>query len=88
MTWVTVRDCLIQLFTLFGIPNYFHTDRGRTFLSEQLKEFLHGHGIVTSNTTPYNPRGNGQVERYNGTLWKAISLKLEENNLDTKHWER
>ena len=57
-------------------------------MSLELKEFLHSHGIATSRTSPYNPQGNGQIERYNGTLWKAISLSLQEHGLETKEWEK
>ena len=27
-----------------------------------------------SHTTPYNPAGNRQVEKYNGILWKAVTM--------------
>ena len=46
-------------------------------MSAQLKDFLLQKGISTSRTTPYNPEGNGQVERLNGILWKAVSLARE-----------
>ena len=88
MTWATVRSCLYQLFAVFGMPSYVHSDRGPSFMCKELKEFLHSHGIATSKTSPYNPRGNGQVEKYNGTIWKSIQLKLEETGLDKRHWER
>lgn len=61
----TVIKCLCQLFCLFGMPSYLHSDRGAAFMSLELKTFLHEKGIATSRTTPYNPQGNGQVERLN-----------------------
>ena len=88
MKWTTVRDCFYQLFAIFGMPSYVHSDRGPNFLCPELKDFLHSHGTVTSKTSPYNPRGNGQVEKYNGTIWKSIQLKLEETGLDNRHWEK
>ena len=56
-------------------------------MSEELKTFLHGKGIVTSRSTPYNPRGNGQVERLNSTVWKAITLCLKTKGLPVNRWE-
>ena len=63
----TVITCLMQLFSLFGMPSYIHYDHGRgaSFMSQQVKEFLNSKGVAMSRSTPYNPAGNGQVERYN-----------------------
>ena len=83
----TVIKCLLQLFSIFGMPAYIHTDRGTSFMSIELKEFLTRHGIATSKTTPYNPQGNGQCERYNGIIWKTITLALKSCNMSTSNWE-
>ena len=56
-------------------------------MSEELKAFLHSKGVATSRTTPYNPRCNGQVERLNGTLWKAVQLSLKSRGLEISQWE-
>ena len=40
-----------------------------------------------SKTTPYHPNGNGQVERYNGIIWKAVRLFLMSANLPDSKWE-
>ena len=83
MTATTIIKCLCQLFAIFGMPSYIHTDRGSSFMSEQLKQFLQGRGIAMSRTTPYNPQGNGQVERYNGIIWRAVSLALKTRSLSS-----
>ena len=83
----TLINCLCQLFTLFGMPQYIHFDRCSAFMSEELKSFLHSKGVASSHTTAYNPRGNGQVERLNGSLWKTINLALESQGLPVNHWE-
>ena len=66
---------------------YVHTDRWSAFQSYELKSWLHSNGVATSRTTSYNPRGNGQCERYNGTIWKAIQCCLKSRKLPITHWE-
>lgn len=87
MTASTVIDCFSQLFAIFGMPLYIHSDRGTSFMSQELKTFLNEKGIASSRTTPYNPQGNGQVERMNGTIWKAITLSLKSKGLAISQWE-
>ena len=69
------------------MPEFIHSDRGSGFLSAELKTYLHSRGIATSRTTPYNPKGNGQVEKYNGVVWKAVSLCLASRNLELHKWQ-
>ena len=83
----TVIACLRELFVMFGMPAYIHTDRGSAFMSQELEQFLHECGVATSRTTSHNPAGNGQVERLNGTLWKAITLALNTLKLPTNCWQ-
>ena len=87
MTATTIIKCLCQMFAIFGMPSYIHSDRGPSFMSEELRQFLLGRGIAMSRTTPYNPRGNGQVERYNGIIWRAVSLALKTRSLSPADWE-
>jgi transposase InsO family protein len=84
----TVIQHLSYLFSVFGTPAYIHSDRGASFMSHELKSFLTSQSIATSRTTPYNPRENGQVERYNGIIWKTIMLALRTNNIKTEQWEK
>ena len=83
----TVIKCLSHLFSIFDMPEYVHSDQGASFMSNQVKNFLHEKGISTSRTTPFNPQGNGQIERYNGIIWKYVNLALRTRNLPTMHWE-
>ncbi|XP_046974267.1 uncharacterized protein LOC124540644 [Vanessa cardui] len=88
MTATTVIKCLKDLFFMFGTPLYVHSDRGATFMSEQLKQFFYSLGIACSRTTPYNPQGNGQVEKLNGTLWRNIQLYLRSKDMEISDWEK
>lgn len=87
MSATTIIKCLCQVFAIFGMPSFIHSDRGSAFMSEELKQFLQKRGIATSRTTPYNPQGNGQVERYNGIIWRTISLALKTRDLKPADWE-
>ena len=78
---------LCDLFSIFGMPAYIHSDRGPSFMSTDLKNFLHSRGIATRRATPYNPEGNGQCECYNGTIGKTITLALKNHKQPTTHWE-
>ena len=79
--------CLEQIFTFCGMPGFIHSDRGTSFLSQELKEYLSQWGIATSKTTPYHPIGNGQVEHYYGIIWIAVRLSLKLPNLPGSKWE-
>ena len=56
-------------------------------MSRELREFLTSKGIASSRTTSYNPQGNGQTERYNGIIWRAITMALKSCDLPTKCWQ-
>ncbi|CAM1325736.1 Uncharacterised protein at_DN2520 [Pycnogonum litorale] len=40
MTASTVIKCLTQLFSIFGMPLYIHSDRGSSFMNSEVKSFL------------------------------------------------
>ena len=48
MSVETIIQCFCQLFALFEMPSFVHTDRGANFMSHKLKDFLHSKGIATS----------------------------------------
>ena len=83
----SVIQCFCTLFSLFGMPAYIHSDRGASFMSEELRQFLLSKGIATSRTTPNNPQCNGQVEKYNGVVWKAIIMALKTRGLPALRWQ-
>ena len=62
-------DKLFNEFILqFGYPEKIHHDKGPEFNSKLFAELHRLTGIRASNTTPYHPAGDGQVERLNRTL--------------------
>ena len=56
-------------------------------MSQELKQYLHTKRIATSRTTSFNPAGNGQYEKYNDIVWKAIQLSLFTKGEHISHWE-
>ena len=84
---VTVIGCLERVFSLFGTCNYVHSDRGSAFMSKRLRDYLLQKGIASSRTTPYNPMGNAQCERYNGIIWKAVKCVMKSQDLPLSKWE-
>ena len=61
---VLVRDWFFK----FGIPRRIHSDRGRNFEIDVVKELCKMYNIQKSRTTPYHAMENGQCERYSKTL--------------------
>ena len=47
----TVISRLSTLFSLFGFPAYIHSDRGSSFMSQEINTYLHKRGIATSLST-------------------------------------
>ena len=52
-----------------------------------MKKYLNDIGTNLSTTTPYHPQGNGQCERFNGTIWKTVRLLLHSHDMEISNWE-
>ena len=69
----------------YGCPTRIHHDQGGEFNSTMWKELHRFMGIKSSNTTPYHPQGDGQVERANRTIINMLK-SLSENQ--KKDWNK
>ena len=87
MTATVVMIHLNHIFSLFGLTSFTHSDRGPSLICDELRNYLLKMGIGYSNSTRYNPRGNGQVERFNGTIWKAVQLTCKSKGVPDTYWE-
>ena len=85
----TVAEKLVEEFVCrFGVPDQLHSDQGRNFESEVFSEMCTTLGIEKTRTTPYNPKSDGMIERFNRTLLTMVSLMIEphkrQRDWDTK----
>lgn len=65
-----------------GVPQFIHSDQGRSFEAGVIRELCVLLGIVKTRTTPYRPQSDGLVERFNRTLKQIMSILCETNYAD------
>jgi hypothetical protein len=66
-------------YSTFGIPYELQNDQGTEFTNDLLKRLNDRLNIGHRITTPYYPKANGQVERFNRTLKNCIAIYAENN---------
>ena len=76
----TVASILVeQVVSRFGIPYFIYSDQGRQFESKLFSEMCKLLQITKTRTTPYHPKSDGMVERFNKTLTAMLSAFVNEN---------
>ena len=80
----SIIRCLEKHFTRHGIPETLRTDNGSNLVSHEMEEFLDELGIKHKRTIPLWPRANGEVERQNKSLLKAMRAAHAEG----KPWQQ
>ncbi|VDI24365.1 Hypothetical predicted protein [Mytilus galloprovincialis] len=69
MEATTVANILMtEVISRFGVPTIIHSDQGSQFESHLFKEMCKLLQIEKTRTTPYHPKSDGMVERFNKTL--------------------
>ena len=69
----TCANAVIEHFIArWGSPLQIHSDQGAAFESNLFNELCSILQVTKSRTSARNPRGNGQVERFNRTLIKMV----------------
>ena len=69
----SLRDCLIDLFSIEGYPDEIVLDNGPPFQSKEFAKFLSGLGIKHTTSSPGYPRSNGFIERHIQTVKNMLS---------------
>jgi transposase InsO family protein len=69
----------------YGTMSIIHSDQGRQFESRLFSEVCKLLGIHKTRTTPWRPKANGQVERFNRTLGALLCIYCQE---ETKYWDK
>jgi len=83
----TTAEALLNNFILhYGIPSKLHSDQGRNFESDLMKELCQLMDIKKTRTTIYHPMCNGQTERYNRTLLNMLGTLEPEKKQNWKKY--
>ena len=84
---LTATDTIIkqmeQVFTMFGYLDTLASDNDQQFTSNDFEFYLQTHNVKHQLTSPYWTQADGEVERFNRTITKAIKYALTED----KDWK-
>lgn len=72
-----------QIFDIFGVPEYIHSDNGSQFRSGEFQSFVTQFGIQQIFTAVYSPQSNS-AERVNRSVNAALRAYIKE---DQKDWD-
>ena len=82
----TARALFDNFICHYSFPACLHSDQGRNFESEVIKELCSIASIDKSRTTPYHPMGNGMPERFNQTLLNMLGTLEDDQKSDWKSY--
>lgn len=71
---------------LKGKPKIIRSDRGREYVNNSLRNYLHDEGIIIQYTASYSPQQNGVAERKNRSLIEMAKCMLLDAGLEKKYW--
>ena len=72
MSFANLKDHLMELFSVEGIPNEIMSDNGLPFNGKEFSSFLTGLGIRHTTSSPNYPWSNGFIERQIQTVKRLM----------------
>lgn len=78
-TWQAERETGNKLVDL-------RSDNGGEYISKQMPDWCHKHGIKQTMGPPHTPELNGIAERYNRTLLDRLKPSLHHSSLHQEYW--
>lgn len=69
----TVSDGMVEIFSIFGIPEELLSDNGTAFKARLTQTLLKQLRVKSISISPYHPESNGVLERWHWTLKTAIT---------------
>ena len=71
----SVADALMDIWLpRYGFPLFLNSDHGNEFDNTMIHKLSEPLGTVKTKTTPYHPRSDGLVERFNRTLLAMLAM--------------
>ena len=84
---ISAKSCadafVLHFVTRYGAPATLTADRGKQFTSGLWKDLAKFLGCELINTTSYNPKANGIVERYHRVLKTSIKAQKQPSDWDS-----
>jgi hypothetical protein len=76
-----------ETFFKFGIPEVIKTDNGTEFRNGTARAIEHLLHIHAMTTVPYNPQGNGKVEKRNQTIYDLLTAMCKNEEENHLRWD-
>ena len=77
----SVADALMDIWLpRYGFPLFLHSNQGKEFDNAMIHTLSELLGTVKTKTTPYHPRSDGLVERFNRTLLAMLAMFVSQEH--------